>query len=101
MKSSRRSPADHLQAIALQAPFVAAHRLANELTSSDPVRAWFGWQAVAWEKWFAGAEAAASFAQAALRPGVHDVAGAALAPFARRVLRNAGEIRRAGARRRR
>ncbi|HET7844218.1 MAG TPA: hypothetical protein VFL14_08715 [Xanthomonadales bacterium] len=88
------------QTLAFEAPFVAASRLTNELASTNPVRLWADWTALGWEKWFAGAEAAAALAGEAL---IHTATGrvaafeqlveASMKPVARRVRGNAAAIR--------
>ena len=87
------------QTLAFEAPFVAASRL-TKLASTNPVKLWADWTALGWEKWFAGAEAAAALAGEAL---IHTATGrvaafdqlveASLKPVARRVRGNAAAIR--------
>lgn len=60
MTRLRHRASRNLGTLALQAPFVAAHRLTHELATGEPLEWWFRWLALAWEKWFAGAEVAAA-----------------------------------------
>ena len=100
MPARRLRTTRNLSTLALHAPFVAAQRL-TKLASNDPVTWWFGWQKLAWEKWFAGAEVAAALANAALtmapRNGdavLRRLTDASLVPVARRVRKNSAAIRR-------
>jgi len=101
MPRRRQRTARNLSSLALQAPFVAAHRLTHQSACNDPLKWWFGWQALAWEKWFAGAEVASAIATSAFtrspRAGaaaLEHLVDASLVPLARRVRRNAQAIRR-------
>ena len=89
------------QTLTLEAPFVAAHRLTNDLASGNPVKLWADWTALGWEKWFAGAEAATALVGEALVHGARgrvaafdELIDASLKPVARRVRGNASAIRR-------